>query len=76
MPLSSGIIIIVVSLLYRLTIKYFGKASHAAADPWNGINALDAAVLCYTNISCLRQQLKPSWRIHGATLTALDAIST
>ncbi|XP_071113844.1 peptidase M20 domain-containing protein 2-like [Haliotis cracherodii] len=46
-------------------IKFHGKASHAAGFPWKGINALDAAVLCYQNISCLRQQMKPDWRVHG-----------
>ncbi|XP_071112936.1 xaa-Arg dipeptidase-like [Haliotis cracherodii] len=46
-------------------IKFHGKASHAAGFPWNGINALDAAVLCYQNVSCLRQQMKPDWRVHG-----------
>ena len=47
------------------TITYFGKASHAAAFPWEGINALDAAVMAYNGISVLRQQMKPSWRVHG-----------
>lgn len=47
------------------TITYCGKASHAAAFPWEGINALDAAVMAYNGISVLRQQMKPSWRIHG-----------
>ncbi|XP_028843345.1 peptidase M20 domain-containing protein 2-like [Denticeps clupeoides] len=46
-------------------VKYHGKASHAAAYPWEGINALDAAVLAYNNLSALRQQLKPDWRVHG-----------
>ncbi|EMD37091.1 hypothetical protein CERSUDRAFT_106098 [Gelatoporia subvermispora B] len=39
--------------------------AHAALSPWEGQNALDAAVLAYTNISVLRQQLKPSHRVHG-----------
>ncbi|KAJ8356065.1 hypothetical protein SKAU_G00188590 [Synaphobranchus kaupii] len=34
-----------------LTVKYHGKASHAAGYPWEGINALDAAVLAYNNLS-------------------------
>ena len=42
-----------------------GKAAHAAAFPWEGVNALDAAVLAYTNVSLLRQQMKPSWRVHA-----------
>ncbi|MBN3290293.1 P20D2 protein, partial [Polypterus senegalus] len=52
---------------HDVTVKYYGKASHAAAYPWEGINALDAAVLAYNNLSLLRQQLKPDWRLHGST---------
>ncbi|XP_056422065.1 xaa-Arg dipeptidase [Hyla sarda] len=51
--------------VHDVTVKYYGKASHAAAYPWEGINALDAAILAYNNISVLRQQMKPSWRVHG-----------
>ena len=47
------------------TITYTGKAAHAAAFPWEGVNALDAAVMAYTSISALRQQMKPTWRVHG-----------
>uniref|UniRef100_A0A667YNR2 Peptidase M20 domain-containing protein 2 n=1 Tax=Myripristis murdjan TaxID=586833 RepID=A0A667YNR2_9TELE len=50
---------------HDVTVKYHGKASHASAYPWEGVNALDAAVLCYNNLSVLRQQIKPDWRIHG-----------
>ncbi|XP_047413459.1 xaa-Arg dipeptidase isoform X2 [Sciurus carolinensis] len=50
---------------HDVTVKYYGKASHAAAYPWEGVNALDAAVLAYNNLSVLRQQTKPSWRVHG-----------
>ena len=48
-----------------LDIEFTGKAAHAAAFPWEGVNALDAAVLAYTNVSALRQQMKPTWRVHG-----------
>lgn len=40
-------------------------SAHAALSPWEGINALDAAVLAYNNISALRQQLRPTARVHG-----------
>ena len=46
-------------------IVYTGKAAHAAAFPWEGVNALDAAVMAYTSISVLRQQMKPDWSVHG-----------
>ena len=52
-------------MLHRVIVKYHGKESHASAYPWEGVNALDAAVLAYTNLSVLRQQLKPEWRLHG-----------
>ncbi|XP_048768477.2 xaa-Arg dipeptidase-like [Ostrea edulis] len=48
-----------------VTIKFSGQAAHSASHPWEGLNALDAAVMCYNSISCLRQQMKPAWRIHG-----------
>ena len=46
------------------TASYTGKTAHAAAYPWEGVNALDAAVMAYNSISVLRQQMKPTWRVH------------
>ncbi|KAJ5733170.1 hypothetical protein N7533_013617 [Penicillium manginii] len=43
---------------------FIGKPSHAAATPWEGINALDAATLSYTAIGLLRQHIRPSDRIN------------
>ncbi len=51
--------------LQRVDVEYHGHTTHAALSPWEGINALDAAVLGYNNISALRQQLKPTHRVHG-----------
>ncbi|KAJ3995324.1 hypothetical protein F5050DRAFT_1767933 [Lentinula boryana] len=51
--------------IQQVTVEYFGHTAHAALSPWEGINALDAAVLAYNNISALRQQLKPTARVHG-----------
>jgi amidohydrolase len=48
----------------QLTVEFTGKASHAAAFPWEGVNALDAVVIAYNSVSVLRQQMKPSWRAH------------
>ncbi|KAK8068711.1 Peptidase M20 domain-containing protein 2 [Apiospora phragmitis] len=39
-----------------LRVEYFGRAAHAAASPWLGINALDALVTAYNALSVLRQQ--------------------
>ncbi|KAJ7201031.1 aminoacylase 1-like protein 2 [Mycena pura] len=48
-----------------IEVEYFGHTAHAALSPWEGTNALDAAVLGYNNISALRQQLRPTHRVHG-----------
>lgn len=48
-----------------LDVDYEGVAAHAAAAPWVGRNALDAAVLGYINVAALRQHIRPSERIHG-----------
>jgi len=50
---------------YELKMEFFGQAAHAAGSPDKGINALDACVLTYNNISALRQQLANDVRIHG-----------
>lgn len=41
------------------------RRAHAALAPWEGQNALDAAVSAYTSVSMLRQQIKPTHRVHG-----------
>jgi len=49
----------------ELTVEYHGKASHAAARPEAGVNALDALIIAYNSISVLRQHIRDSARIHG-----------
>lgn len=65
----------------ELNIYFKGRNAHAASEPWNGINALDAVVLACkndivslfyktqyqldNNISALRQQFRPCERVHG-----------
>ncbi|KAI8370030.1 hypothetical protein EDC96DRAFT_440297 [Choanephora cucurbitarum] len=46
-------------------VEFFGKASHAAGAPWEGVNAVDAIVQVWNNISMMRQQLEPTDRVHG-----------
>jgi len=48
-----------------LTATYRGKTAHASATPHMGINALDAFVSAYNNISTLRQQFEAGDRVHG-----------
>jgi amidohydrolase len=49
----------------HLDVEFHGKESHAAFAPHLGVNALDAAVQAYVNISTLRQTLLPTDRVHG-----------
>ena len=51
--------------IVRGTFEFNGRASHASADPWEGVNALDAVIQTYNAISMLRQQVRPDCRIHG-----------
>lgn len=44
---------------------YLGREAHAAAAPWEGINALDALITAYNAISVLRQQTQPGDIIQG-----------
>jgi aminobenzoyl-glutamate utilization protein B len=46
------------------TVKFKGKSAHAAADPWNGKSALDAAELFNIGMNFMREHVKPSVRIH------------
>ncbi|HXG15920.1 MAG TPA: M20 family metallopeptidase [Calidithermus sp.] len=51
--------------IVRVGFEFTGKAAHASADPWEGINALDAVIQTFNNVSMLRQQVRPECRIHG-----------
>jgi amidohydrolase len=49
----------------HIDVEFHGKESHAAFAPQLGINALDAAVQAYVNVSTLRQAIYPTDKIHG-----------
>lgn len=48
--------------LLELQVTFFKEINPAG---WAGLNALDAAVMAYNNVSMLRQQMKPTDRVHG-----------
>ena len=58
-PINSSLATIALDLIFR------GQTSHAAADPWNGRNALDGVILTFNHINALRQHIQPDVRIHG-----------
>ena len=53
------------SALVPVKFEFHGKSAHAAASPWDGISALDSAVMSYMQINMLRQMAKPHTTIHG-----------
>ncbi len=56
-----------------LELEFFGKAAHAAVNPHDGINALDALIQFYNGVAALRQQLRSDTRIHGVITHGGDA---
>jgi amidohydrolase len=64
-PADADLIAMDCIALQELHVQFHGKAAHAAAAPWEGRNALDAAVLGYVNVAALRQHIRPTERIHG-----------
>lgn len=50
--------------LVEYNIEFFGKAAHAASDPWNGRSALDGLELFTDGINMLREHIRPSSRMH------------
>ena len=53
------------SALVPVKFEFHGKSAHEAASPWDGISALDSAVMSYMQINMLRQMAKPHTTIHG-----------
>ncbi|PCH36405.1 hypothetical protein WOLCODRAFT_20520 [Wolfiporia cocos MD-104 SS10] len=49
----------------HLIVEIFGYGLHSAHAAWEAQNALDAAFLAYSSMSVLRQQIKPTHRVHG-----------
>ncbi|MFM8856141.1 MAG: M20 family metallopeptidase [Actinomycetota bacterium] len=64
-PADADLVSMTAIAVQTLDVTYEGIAAHAAAAPWAGRNALDAAVLGYMNIAALRQHIRPTERIHG-----------
>ncbi|MHB8732685.1 MAG: M20 family metallopeptidase [bacterium] len=58
-----------------IDLAFTGKPAHAAAGPWNGVNALDAMILTFNAIGALRQQLRPDTRIHGIITDGGQAVN-
>ena len=64
-PASCNDVTPIVLKAHEIEVTFEGKEAHASAFPWEGRNALDAAVMAYNSLSLLRQQMKPTWRLQS-----------
>jgi amidohydrolase len=48
-----------------VSVVFTGLQSHAASEPWEGRNALDAMIALFSSVGLWRQQLPPHCRVHG-----------
>jgi amidohydrolase len=60
-PMGEGMSLATSKAVY----KFHGKASHAAINPDQGVNALNSVIMLFNGIDSLRQHLKDDARVHG-----------
>jgi amidohydrolase len=65
-PMTEDTIALTSSLVARgLEFEFHGRPAHAAANPHEGLNALDALIVMFNAVGLLRQQIRTDARIHG-----------
>jgi amidohydrolase len=65
-PMTEDSISLSPSLVARgLEIEFHGRPAHSAANPHEGVNALDAMIIFFSSVGLLRQQVRTDARIHG-----------
>ncbi len=65
-PMTEDTIALSSSLVaHGLEIEFHGRPAHAAANPHEGVNALDAMIIFFSSVGLLRQQVRSDARIHG-----------
>lgn len=58
--------------MVSLYVEFYGKAAHAAADPWNGRSAVDALEIFTHGVNMMREHIKPSSRMHYVIMKGGD----
>jgi amidohydrolase len=59
----------------HLRISFRGKASHAAAAPWDGVSALSAMLQTFQSVDAARLHLRDGARIHGIITNGGQAVN-
>jgi len=72
-PTGENIVDPAILAVHHVVVDFYGKDSHAAAAPWEGVNALDAFVQAYVNTATLRQHMYPTDKIHCIVTHGGDA---
>ena len=57
----------------NFSVEFFGRAAHAAGDPWKGRSALDAVELMAHGANLMREHLRPTARVHYVIPSAGEA---
>jgi len=61
--------------LVDFRLRFYGDASHASSDPWNGNSAVDAMELYTTGLNYYREHILPTARIHYDIEKAGDVVN-
>jgi amidohydrolase len=56
----------------HFSVRATGKEAHAAAAPYEGVNAADAMTVAQVAIGLLRQHLRPGEQVHGVVVHGGD----
>lgn len=59
----------------HLEIGFQGKASHAAAAPWDGASALSALIQTFQSVDSMRLHLRDGARVHGFITNGGQAVN-
>lgn len=55
-----------------VSVEFFGRAAHAAYDPWNGRSAVDGLEIFTHAVNMMREHIRPSSRMHYAIVKGGD----
>ncbi len=61
--------------MQHLRITFRGRAAHAAAAPWNGINALSAVLQTFHSVDAARLHFRDLSRVHGIITNGGQAVN-
>jgi len=61
--------------MQHLRITFHGRAAHAAAAPWSGVNALSAVLQTFQSVDAARLHFRDLSRVHGIITNGGQAVN-